>query len=216
MEYLEGLHNKHEDWLKPDVTASQKQKQLSKLSRRRHQQYSRSAGGLLVPVPAKLEQSLYFLDTAWKDAPRDMHPSLHDVPALVLDCNHDALRDLDLQREVQAQVADYISYMRKLKQQQKKLKQQQGNTHSVGFEHAAHGSQPGAPEGRAAEHCDLVQNVGRIHDARIVPNTSGTLAQNVDAAEGLIDSVALGHSSSRSAATTGIQEALFAAQMAIA
>jgi hypothetical protein len=162
-----------------------------------------------------------------------MHKSLHDVPALVLDCDEDILRDLDLQKEVQAKVAAYIKFMREQRQVSSELKRQQQlhekrqQRRSGAADAAEHpdapaghrsrrssgssGVQLGNPEGVQGQQVDIVQAAVRGENAVAVPNRSGMLsdADQVDAA-GLSSSSS---SSRRLSSANGSLEVLHTASM---
>jgi hypothetical protein len=171
MDYLEGLHAKHEDWLGAGrLAASSVSAGAPAAGQHLSRTFSASASGLLlpdVPVPKRLQESLYFLDKHGPNAPLEMHDKLHRVPALVVDCNADILRDRDLQEEVQAQVADYITFIR----HSKAVKGKAGADSFVG----GIGTQPGGPLGRQQEHAQLVQRMVEGEDATAVANSSGVL-----------------------------------------
>lgn len=116
MEYLEGLHDKHEDWLRAGPTFAE----LKRPRRRAPNSSVVLPNGLLLPggISDNLKDSLYVLDTG-RSAP-EMHTVLNGVPALVLECDRDVLRDLDLQRQVQQTVVDYIALMRQHREQRQK------------------------------------------------------------------------------------------------
>jgi deoxyadenosine/deoxycytidine kinase len=225
IDYLEGLHAKHEDWL----GAGRNTKQPPRPLRTRKQQYEFTSSGLL--VPNTIQDNLYFLDVTGPRAPRDMHKSLHDVPALVLDCDEDILRDLDLQKEVQAKVAAYIKFMREQRQLSSELKRQQqlqekrqqrrsgaADAAAVEYSEAAAGRssrrssgvQLGNPEGVQGQQVDIVQQAVRGENAVAVPKRSGVLsdADTVDA--GLSSSSS---SSRRLSSANGSLEVLHTASM---
>ncbi|WIA28596.1 hypothetical protein OEZ86_011136 [Tetradesmus obliquus] len=189
IDYLEGLHAKHEDWLGAGRTAYEPR------TRKQQQQYGLSSGGVL--VPQAIQDNLFFLDVGGPGVAKDMHQSLHDVPALVLDCNEDILRDLDLQKEVQGQVQSYIRFMREqraLKRQQElQMEQHQRRQQRRGGSEAAdatrasraaararrlseYGSpQPGGPEGVQEVFVDIAQEAARREDACAPAVSSGEL-----------------------------------------
>jgi hypothetical protein len=236
IDYLRGLHEKHEDWLGAGrkhedwLGAGRNTKQPPRPLRTRRQQYEFTSSGLL--VPNTIQDNLYFLDVTGPQAPRDMHKSLHDVPALVLDCDEDILRDLDLQKEVQAKVAAYIKFMREQRQVSSELKRQQQlqekrqQRRSRAADAAEHpdagaghrsqrssgsGVQLGNPEGVQGQQVDIVQAAVRGENAVAVPNRSGMLsdADQVDAA-GLSSSSS---SSRRLGSANGSLEVLHTASM---
>lgn len=125
MDYLEGLHQKHEDWLGAghrfvDLTRPRRQR-----SSARQPDIELPKSGLLVPpnISPRLQDSLYVLDTSL--AAPEMHQALDGMPALVLECDRDVLRDLDLQQQVQETVAEYIKLMRQHREQRERKQQSQ-------------------------------------------------------------------------------------------
>lgn len=202
MNYLDSLHEKHEDWLGSGLDLNTPYEQAQKALRSRRsiaasnlQPVVQSPSGLLLPnkPSQRLRDSLYYLDAG--RSPQEMQPCLHRVPALVLDCNADVLDDLDLQREVQATVADYITFMRDSKELRRKQMLEQllqggssgSSKGSSSSQRGALGSQPGAPDGVQRQATELVQEAARGADgggAKVVPNSSGRL-QDTDAAEQL-------------------------------
>jgi hypothetical protein len=181
IDYLEGLHAKHEDWL----GAGRHAHALPRT--RKQQQFGLTSGGVL--VPKSLQENLFFLDVGGPGVAKDMHKSLHDVPALVLDCNEDILRDLDLQKEVQGKVQSYIRFMREqrqLKRQQElyeRRQQRRASTEAADAHRAESrarrrlGSvQEGNPEGVQGEIVGKVQEVLRGENARGAAVSSGVLS----------------------------------------
>eukprot|EP00879_Flechtneria_rotunda_P004595 GHRR01004851.1.p1 GENE.GHRR01004851.1~~GHRR01004851.1.p1 ORF type:complete len:580 (+),score=187.65 GHRR01004851.1:155-1894(+) len=186
--YLEGLHAKHEDWLGAgDLARSATSSGVCAAGsgqvsdsmwdnsrRRRPQQYTETATGLL--VPQRLQDSLYYLNKEGPNAPREMHRALHKVPALLLDCNQDILHDRDLQQEVQQKVADYINFMRLLKLERSFHKGSNSTAEGV-YTVGALSTQLGSPEGVQQETVQLVAGSVKEHKATAVPNCSGALQQ---------------------------------------
>ncbi len=185
LDYLEGLHAKHEDWLGAGQPVAQRG--------------GAQSAALLSPDLLRfpgLGGSLYHLDTQGPGTPPDMHPALHGVPALVLDMDRDVLRDAAAQREVQGRVAEYIRYMRELRALRSTAEAAAaaaagaagGAVVGSGGGAAArmpgnwrrstslHGAQPGAPEGAQAEGAELVRAEAAQHDVLAVTNASGRLA----------------------------------------
>jgi hypothetical protein len=213
IDYLEGLHAKHEDWLGA--------------GRHAQQQYGATNGGVL--VPRAIQDSLFFLDVGGPGVAKDMHKSLHDVPALVLDCNEDVLRDLDLQREVQSKVQSYIRFMRaarELKRQQdleERLQRRRASTDSAadmfGLGSSAADSssrasrlgsvQVGNPEGMQGQLVDTVQQAVRDEGGRAAAVSSGVLSD----ADSSMSSSSSSSSSRLMGSASGSLEVLHTANM---
>jgi hypothetical protein len=226
IDYLEGLHSKHEDWLGAGLHCSDSYRDLAQQRRRPQRAATGSGGGgsgrpalleapsgLLLPQrPSQLlRDSLFFLDAG--RSPQEMQPCLDQVPALVLDCNADVLRDLDLQRQVQDTVAEYIAFMRQRKaaraHRMKEDLQAQASASSSsragnGQGYVAvlpRGTQPGEPErGLQADATKLVRDAAHEAKMSLVANCSGVL----QAGEA-------GDSSSSSSSVSGSLEVLQAA-----
>lgn len=191
MDYLEGLHHKHEDWLRagPNYTELKRP--------RRRDNSVVLPNGLLLPgsIPANLRESLYVLDND-KSAP-EMHKVLNGVPALVLECDGDVLGDMDLQRDVQQTVADYINLMRQHRAQRERVKQLESKASSSWMSSSGEGSissfsdrrrrstvRQAAPEG-VKQAIDLVKDTAGNADFQVVPNSSGQLQERADVSGGL-------------------------------
>jgi hypothetical protein len=191
MEYLEGLHDKHEDWLRAGPT-------FAELKRPRRRSPNSSVvlpNGLLLPggVSDNLKDSLYVLDTD-RSAP-EMHSVLNGVPALVLECDRDVLRDLDLQRQVQQTVVDYIALMRQHREQKQKQLQAKAKTSSAPSAPSMGGSssfsdrrrrssmravQQVDPDGVQQQAIELVAGTAG-NDFAVVPASSGQLQERAPA-----------------------------------
>jgi hypothetical protein len=194
MDYLEGLHDKHEDWLRagPHYT------ELKRLRRRDNGVVL--PNGLLLPssVPANLRESLYVLDND-KSAP-EMHKVLNGVPALVLECDGDVLRDMDLQRHVQQTVMDYINLMRQHRAQREKKKlESKASSSRASSSREGPGSsfsdrrrrstvRQAAPED-VKQAIDLVKDTAGNADFQVVPNSSGQLQERGGAVSGGLEAL---------------------------
>eukprot|EP00878_Enallax_costatus_P013182 GHUV01013779.1.p1 GENE.GHUV01013779.1~~GHUV01013779.1.p1 ORF type:complete len:438 (+),score=151.09 GHUV01013779.1:893-2206(+) len=179
IDYLEGLHAKHEDWLGAGKLAIDVQNKYTQLASRRR--YSSRSSGLL--VPDNLQSSLYYLDKHGQAVPRDMPASLHLVPALVLDCNRDVLNDRDARQDVQDKVLRYINFMREhvaWQQQQDsadRLRRAIRAEPESGIYVWGQGAQPGSPVGHQEEAVNTVREGLEPFgsDVRVVAHRSGTL-----------------------------------------
>lgn len=170
--------------------------------------------GLILPdrVSPLLRDSLYYL--ASESAAPDMHAVLNNVPALVLDCNRDVLRDLDLQRQVQQTVAEYIQVMRNRREMLRTLSSMGGGMMGgggAGWDPSRRGAssgrgtrpQPGAPTRKEQQEAiELVQGIDS--DVLVVPNSSGQLQQD----EGAAAQQQLQQEQQRMSAVSGNLEAL--------
>lgn len=190
MEYLEGLHDKHEDWLRAGPTFAE----LKRPRRRAPNSSVVLPNGLLLPggISDNLKDSLYVLDTD-RSAP-EMHSVLNGVPALVLECDRDVLRDLDLQRQVQQTVVDYIALMRQHREQRQKQVQAKARSSSASSASMDGGSssfsdrrrrssmracQQGASED-VQQAIELVTGTAG-NDFEVVPASSGQLQERAPA-----------------------------------
>ncbi|KAJ4747778.1 Deoxycytidine kinase [Rhynchospora pubera] len=101
LDYLRGLHEKHESWLFPSQSAS---------------------GGILSisSLPCHLESSLHpdIKDRVFYLEGNHMHSSIQKVPALVLDCEPDIdfNRDIDAKRQYARQVAEFFEFVKRKKE----------------------------------------------------------------------------------------------------
>lgn len=177
IDYLEGLHAKHEDWLGAGQLAFDVHGKLGG----RRSRYSTGAMDLF--VPDSLRSSLYYLDKDGRSAPPDMHESLHLAPALVLDCNRDVLNDESARQDVQDKVLNYISFMREhitWQQQQKdsleRLRRAMGRGQSGELYVWGSGAQPGSPQGQQEEAVNTVRETLLGTHVTVVPNSSGRIA----------------------------------------
>lgn len=98
LEYLQGLHEKHESWLFPSQSKSHGILSVNKL-------------------PIHLDSSLHpdIRDRVFYLEGDKMHSSLHKVPALVLDCepNIDFSKDIEAKQQYARQVAEFFEFVKK-------------------------------------------------------------------------------------------------------
>ncbi|MCO5582181.1 hypothetical protein L7F22_036071 [Adiantum nelumboides] len=100
LEYLRGLHEKHEQWLFPSSRNSEEVFSVSRPSQ------------LIEPLPATLQDRVYYLQG------EHVHSSLQKVPALILDCeaNIDFTRDLEAKAAYAKQVSEFFEYVKRSKE----------------------------------------------------------------------------------------------------
>ncbi|PHT50222.1 hypothetical protein CQW23_09969 [Capsicum baccatum] len=101
LEYLQGLHEKHESWLFPFESGNHGVLSVSELPLN----FDKS-------VPPEIRDRVFYLEG------NHMHPSIQKVPALVLDCepNIDFNRDIEAKRQYARQVADFFEFVKKKKE----------------------------------------------------------------------------------------------------
>ncbi|KAJ3677993.1 hypothetical protein LUZ60_001796 [Juncus effusus] len=103
LDYLKGLHEKHESWLFPAESGG-------------------GAGGVLSlsGLEAQFERGLHpdIKDRVFYLQGNHMHESIQKVPALVLDCEPDIDfgRDIDAKRQYARQVAEFFEFVKKKKE----------------------------------------------------------------------------------------------------
>ncbi|XWS24797.1 hypothetical protein CRYUN_Cryun27aG0015500 [Craigia yunnanensis] len=101
LDYLRGLHEKHESWLFPFESGNHGVLSVSKL-------------------PIHMDSSLHpdIRDRVFFLEGNHMHSSIQKVPALVLDCepNIDFSRDIEAKREYARQVAEFFEFVKKKKE----------------------------------------------------------------------------------------------------
>lgn len=101
LDYLRGLHEKHESWLLPSQTG-------------KHDVLSFS------PLPMHADNNLHpeIKDRVFYLEGNHLHTSIQKVPALVLDCepNIDFSKDIEAKREYARQVAEFFAFVKKRKE----------------------------------------------------------------------------------------------------
>ncbi|KAL4559217.1 hypothetical protein LXL04_031351 [Taraxacum kok-saghyz] len=101
LEYLRGLHEKHESWLLPFETGNHGVLSVSKLPP--HMDTSLHPG---------IKDQIFYLEG------NHMHKSIQKVPALVLDCepNIDFSKDIEAKQQYARQVAEFFEFVKKAKE----------------------------------------------------------------------------------------------------
>ncbi|RLN23256.1 hypothetical protein C2845_PM07G30160 [Panicum miliaceum] len=101
LDYLRGLHEKHESWLLPSKGGGSGVLSVSQLPV--HLEGS---------LPADIRDRVFYLEGD------HMHSSIQKVPALVLDCEHDIdfNKDIEAKRQYARQVADFFEFVKKKKE----------------------------------------------------------------------------------------------------
>ncbi|KAI3513487.1 hypothetical protein L1887_20821 [Cichorium endivia] len=101
LEYLRGLHEKHESWLLPFESGNHGVLSVSKLPP--HMDASLHPG---------IKDQVFYLEG------NHMHSSIQKVPALVLDCepNIDFSKDVDAKQRYARQVAEFFDFVKKAKE----------------------------------------------------------------------------------------------------
>ncbi|CAH9126289.1 unnamed protein product [Cuscuta epithymum] len=101
LEYLQGLHEKHENWLFPLETGNHGVLSVSKPPH--------SMDNSLSP---EISDRVFYLEG------NHMHPCIQKVPALILDCepNIDYNRDIEAKRQYARQVAMFFEFVKKKKE----------------------------------------------------------------------------------------------------
>lgn len=101
LDYLRGLHEKHESWLFP--SQSGKHGVLS---------VSQVPFGMDASLHPDIKDRVFYLEGD------HMHSSIQKVPALVLDCepNIDFSRDIEAKRQYARQVAEFFEFVKKKKE----------------------------------------------------------------------------------------------------
>jgi hypothetical protein len=208
MDYLEGLHQKHEDWL----GAGQR---FADLTQPRRQRLTKPnimlPSGLLVPrdISPRLQDSLYLLDTkrsAKEMQTEEMHEALNGMPALVLECDRDVLRDLDLQQQVQETVAEYIKLMRRHREQREKQQPVQQAISSNSTSRVSIGGRSSRSSVRSAAQAaavELVQESAAGADVSVVHHSSGELREQLQQPAGSLEVLSAAASSKNGASGSG-------------
>ncbi|KAL7615589.1 hypothetical protein Lser_V15G00387 [Lactuca serriola] len=101
LDYLRGLHEKHESWLLPFQTGNHGVLSVSKLPP--HMDASLHPG---------IKDQVFYLEG------NHMHSSIQKVPALVLDCepNIDFSKDIEAKQQYARQVAEFFEFVKKAKE----------------------------------------------------------------------------------------------------
>ncbi|XP_020253149.1 deoxyguanosine kinase, mitochondrial-like isoform X1 [Asparagus officinalis] len=101
LDYLRGLHEKHESWLLPFQSGNHGVLSFSQL-------------------PMHMDCSLHpdIADRVFYLEGNDLHSSIQKVPALVLDCepNIDFSKDIEAKREYARQVAEFFEFVKRKKE----------------------------------------------------------------------------------------------------
>ncbi|KAH7285865.1 hypothetical protein KP509_33G049300 [Ceratopteris richardii] len=102
LDYLRGLHEKHEQWLFPSSSNNEGIFSVSRPSE------------LAEPLPPMLQDRVFYLEGD------HVHSSLQKVPALILDCeaNIDFTRDFEAKALYAKQVAEFFEYVKRTKEAQ--------------------------------------------------------------------------------------------------
>ena len=190
--------------------------------------YGSSSGngnGLLLPpgqgsgllVPGSIDHDLYVLQHN-----AVMHEALEGVPALVLDCSQDVLRNQDLREEFQRKVMDYIRFMRDFRLARATLRGSSSDGDgSSGFSIGSSSSSssgsngvtgrkevsasPGAPSPEQQERLEIVQQAAKEGFGELVkavPTSPGDVVVGVN-----------GHGEGAAVGVSGGLEALMAAEV---
>ncbi|XP_074334127.1 uncharacterized protein LOC141671710 [Apium graveolens] len=101
IDYLRGLHEKHESWLFPSESGNHGVFSVNKIPF--HADHT---------LPPDIRDRVFYLGG------EHMHSSIQQVPALVLDCepNIDFNKDIEAKRQYARQVADFFQFVKKKKE----------------------------------------------------------------------------------------------------
>ncbi|CAN6350925.1 unnamed protein product [Urochloa humidicola] len=102
LDYLQGLHEKHESWLLPSKGSGPGILSVSQLPM--HMEGS---------LPPEIRDRVFYLEG------NHMHSSIQKVPALVLDCEPDIdfNKDIEAKRQYAQQVAEFFEFVKKKKEE---------------------------------------------------------------------------------------------------
>ncbi|CAL5095098.1 unnamed protein product [Urochloa decumbens] len=102
LDYLQGLHEKHESWLLPSKGSGPGILSVSQLPM--HMEGS---------LPPEIRDRVFYLEG------NHMHSSIQKVPALVLDCEPDIdfNKDIEAKRQYARQVAEFFEFVKKKKEE---------------------------------------------------------------------------------------------------
>ncbi|KAG0518205.1 hypothetical protein BDA96_09G155600 [Sorghum bicolor] len=102
LDYLQGLHEKHESWLLPSKGSGPGVLSVSQLPM--HMEGS---------LPPEIRDRVFYLEG------NHMHSSIQKVPALILDCEPDIdfSRDIEAKRQYARQVAEFFEFVKKKQEQ---------------------------------------------------------------------------------------------------
>jgi len=102
LDYLQGLHEKHESWLLPSKGSGSGILSVSQLPM--HMEGS---------LPPEIQDRVFYLEG------NHMHSSIQKVPALVLDCEPDIdlNKDIEAKRQYARQVAEFFEFVKKKKEE---------------------------------------------------------------------------------------------------
>lgn len=106
LDYLRGLHEKHEQWLFPAKSSSEGVFSVTQWPSQ-----------LIEPLPPMIRDRVFYLEG------EHVHSSIQKVPALVLDCeaNIDFTRDFEAKAEYARQVAEFFEYVQRTKGMETKV-----------------------------------------------------------------------------------------------
>ncbi|CAA0840877.1 P-loop containing nucleoside triphosphate hydrolases superfamily protein [Striga hermonthica] len=101
LDYLQGLHEKHESWLFPFQSGNHGILSVNKLPK--------DVDWSLIP---NIKDRVFYLEGD------HMHSSIQKVPALVLDCEPDIdfNRDIEAKQEYARQIAEFFEFVKKMKE----------------------------------------------------------------------------------------------------
>lgn len=109
LEYLQGLHDKHEQWL-VNGSSNQHLKRVTPQARRQILSLEPSARSEVLQIPDIIKDDVCLMNG------NDVHAMIGGVPALILDCNQniDLDRDVDAKEEYARKVTAFYKYVKDL------------------------------------------------------------------------------------------------------